>query len=76
MPKTVQTTTQLHAFHMLAKYAQNSPSQASTVREPKTSIFKLDLEKAEEPEINCQHLLNHRKSKRISGEYVLLLQSL
>ena len=28
-------------------------------------MFKLDLERAEEPEINCQHLLDHRKSKRI-----------
>ena len=26
-------------------------------------MFKLDLEKAEEPEVNCQHLLDHRKSK-------------
>ena len=28
-------------------------------------MFKLDLEKAEEPEIKCQHLLDHRKSKKI-----------
>ena len=28
-------------------------------------MFKLDLEKAEESEINCQHPLDHRKSKRI-----------
>ena len=28
-------------------------------------MFKLDLEKAEEPEINCQHPLDHRKNKRI-----------
>ena len=28
---------QLHLFHMLSKYAQNSPSQASTVHEPWTS---------------------------------------
>ena len=27
-------------------------------------MFKLDLEKAEEPEINCQHPLDHWKSKR------------
>ena len=27
-------------------------------------MFKLDLEKAEEPEINCQHTLDHRKSKK------------
>ena len=34
MPKNVQTTAQLHSSHMLASNAQNSPSQASTVREP------------------------------------------
>ena len=26
-------------------------------------MFKLDLEKLEEPELNCQHPLDHRKSK-------------
>jgi len=31
--------------------AQNPPSQASTVQELKTYMFKLDLEKAGEPEI-------------------------
>ena len=33
MPKNDQTTTQLHSSHTLGKYAQNSPSQASTVCE-------------------------------------------
>ena len=28
-------------------------------------MFRLDLEKAEEPEINCQHPLDHQKSKRV-----------
>ena len=28
-------------------------------------MFNLDLEKAEEPEINCQHPLDHRKGKKI-----------
>ena len=28
-------------------------------------MFKLDLEKAEKPETNCQHPLDHRKSKRV-----------
>ena len=41
--------------------AQNSPSQVSTVREPR--MFKLGLEKAEEPEINCQYLLDHQKGE-------------
>ena len=27
-------------------------------------MFKLDLEKAEEPESDCQHLLDHQKKKR------------
>ena len=37
MPKNVQTTTQLHSSHMLAKYAQNSPSEDSIVYEMITS---------------------------------------
>ena len=36
-------------------------------------IFKLDLEKAEEPEIKCQHPLDHRKSKRVPEKQLLLL---
>ena len=32
--KNAQTTTQLHSSHMLVNNAQNSTSQASTVREP------------------------------------------
>ena len=28
-------------------------------------MYKLDLKKAEEPEINCQHSLDHRKNKGI-----------
>ena len=31
-------------------------------------MFKLDLEKAEEPEINC-HLLDHRNTKRIPKKF-------
>ena len=34
MPKNAQTTAQLHSSHTLVKYAQNSPSQASAIREP------------------------------------------
>ena len=37
MPKNIQTTTQLHSSHTLANNAQNSPSQASAIREPWTS---------------------------------------
>ena len=34
MTKNAQTTAQLHSSHMLVSYAQNSPSQASVLREP------------------------------------------
>ena len=62
MPNNAQTTTQLYSFRKLSKNnAQNSPSQVSTVREPR--MFKLGLEKAEEPEINCQYLLDHQKGE-------------
>ena len=37
MPKNVQTTTQLNSSHALEKHnAQNSPSQASAICEPRT----------------------------------------
>jgi len=35
-------------------------------------MYKLDLEKAEEPEIK-KHPLDHRKSKKIPEKHVLLL---
>jgi len=36
-------------------------------------IHKMDLEKAEEPEIKLPTLLDHRKSKRIPEKHLLLL---
>ena len=33
-------------------------------------MYNLDLEKAEEPEINCQPLLDHRESKGITGKKI------
>ena len=36
-------------------------------------MFRLDLEKAKEPEINCQHPLDHQKSKRVPEKHLLLL---
>ena len=37
-----------------------------------TMNFKLDLEKAEVPEINCQHPLDHWKSKRVPEKHLFL----
>ena len=39
-------------------------------------MFRLDLEKAEEREINCQHPLDHQKSKSIPEKHLLLLHGL
>ena len=36
-------------------------------------MFKLNLEKAEEPESNCQYSLDHGKSKRVPEKHLLLL---
>ena len=36
-------------------------------------MFKPVLEKAEEPEIKLQHLLDHRKSKRVPEKHLFLL---
>ena len=35
-------------------------------------MFKLDLEKAKNQGSNCQHLLDHQKSKRVPEKHVLL----
>ena len=39
-------------------------------------MFKMDLEKAEESEIKCQHPLDYLKSKRVPEKYLLLLYCL
>ena len=36
-------------------------------------MFMLDLEKAEELDINCQHLLDSQKSKRVPEKHLFLL---
>ena len=36
-------------------------------------MYKLDLEKAEEPEIKLSTFLDHRESKRIPEKHLLLL---
>ena len=36
-------------------------------------MFKLDLEKAEEPEIKLPNLLDHLKGKRVPGKHLFLL---
>ena len=52
MFKNVQTTIQLHSFHMLAKLCSKFFKLGfSSTRTENFQMYKLDLEKAEEPEI-------------------------
>ena len=54
--------------------AQHSPSQASAVCEPRTSRCSSWIQKRQRNQrSNCQHLLDHRKSKRIPEKHLLLL---
>ena len=59
-----------HASRVIIKILQARLEQYAWTEN--FQMFKLDLEKAEEPEINCQHLLDHRKSKRIPEKHLLL----
>ena len=58
-------TAQLHSSHTLAKYAQNSPSQVSTVCELRTRCSNWIQKRQRNQRSNCQHPLYHQKSKRI-----------
>ena len=52
MPKNVLTTLQLHTFDMLAGSCSKPPKQGfNSTRTENFQMFKLDLEKVEEPEI-------------------------
>ena len=56
MPKNVQTTAQLHSFHILVKYAQNSASQASILRELSTARCTSQIQKRQRNQrSNCKH---------------------
>ena len=53
---------------------QNSPSVASTVCEPSTSRRSSWIYKRQRNQrLNCQHTLNHRKSKRVPEKHLLML---
>ena len=49
--------------------AQNSQSEASTVRKPRISTCSSWMNQRS----NCQHLLDHRKSNRVPEKHLLLL---
>ena len=52
MPKNVQTTAQLHSSHTLAKQCSKFSKAGFNIMWAKNfQMYKVDLEKAEEPEI-------------------------
>ena len=77
MPKNVQTTTQFYSSHMLAKYClkYSKPGFNSTWTK-NFQMFKLDLEKAEEPEIKLPtstgSLKKQENSRRTSTSALLI----
>ena len=67
LPKNVQTTTQLHSSHTLAKWCSkfSKPGFNSTWTE-NFQMFKLVLEKAEEPEIKLPTSVGSWKKQKSS----------
>ena len=81
MPKNVQTTTQLHSSHKLAKSCSIfSKSGFSSMWAINFHMLKLDLEKAEEPEIKFPMSVGSSKkqegSRKTSTSALLTIQSL
>ena len=74
MSKNVQTTTQLHSSHILVKLCSkfSKPGFNSTWT-ANLQMFKLDLEKAEEPEIKLPTSVGSSKNKRVPEKHLLLL---
>ena len=75
MPKNAQTTAQLCSFYMLATLCSKSFKLGfSLVCEPRTSrCTSWVLKRQRNQRSNCQHPLDHRKSKRIPEKHLLLL---
>ena len=67
MPKNAQTTTQLHSSHTLAnKCSKFSKPDFNSTWTMNFQMFKLDLEKAEEPEIKLPTSIGSSKKQESS----------
>ena len=74
MPKNAQTTAQLQSSHMLVKWCSKfSKPGFNSMWTIENQVFKLDLEKPEEPEIKLSIPLDHRKRERVPEKHLLLL---
>ena len=74
MPKNVQTTAQSHSSHTLVKQCSkfSKPGFRSTWT-VNFQMFKLDLEKAKEPEIKLSTFVGSSKSKKVPEKHLFLL---
>jgi len=74
MPKNAQITVQLHSSHRLVKYCSKfSKPGFNSMWTMQLQMFKLDLEKAEEPEIKFPTSVGSFKKQESSRKTSLLL---
>ena len=74
MPNNVLTTVQFHSFHMLARqYSKSFKLGFNNIWTKNLQMYKLNLEKAEEPEIKLTTSIGSSKSKRVPEKHLLLL---
>ena len=75
--KNVQTTTQLYSSHMLAKQCSKFSKPGFNRMCTKTSRCSSWIWKRQRNQrSNCQHTLDHWKSKRVSEKHLFLLYKL
>ena len=73
MPKNVQTTAHLYSSHMLVKWCSKFSKPGFNSCEPWTSSLSSWIEKRQwNKRSNCQHPLDHWKSKRVPEKHLLL----
>ena len=66
MPKNVKISIQLHSFHMPSRLCSKSFKLGFSNMWPENfHMYKLDWERQNHQRSNCQHPMDHRKSKRI-----------
>ena len=74
MSKNAQTIAQLHSSHTLVKSCSKfSKPGFNSMWIVNFQMFKLDLAKAEEPEIKLPALVRSSKNKRVPEKHLLLM---
>ena len=72
--KNVQTTTHLYSCHMLARsWSKSSKWGFNSTRTENFQMYKLDLEKSEEPEIKSSTLIHSSKKQESSRKNICFI---